>query len=133
MDLTSFEKAAEEGAVMNLKDPAGNILRQDDGTPITITLAGVHSPRWTRAQDALQNRIMSMKEKRDAAEMRSDRCGLLAAATLSWSGIVIDGVATEFSAKNAKSVYLRFRWIADQVDEFVAQKENFLPASSTDS
>jgi len=131
MDLANFEKAAEEGAVLELKDPAGNLLKQDDGTtPITIRLAGVTSPRWQKATDTLQNRIMSSKEKRDALELRSDRCGLLAAATLGWEGIVLDGVNLEFSTKAALTLYMRFRWIADQVDEFVAKKENFLPASS---
>jgi hypothetical protein len=133
MDFTNFEKAAEQGAILELKDPAGNRLKQEDGSPVTIQLAGVTSPRWTRATDALQNRVMNSKEKRDANDIRMDRCGLLAAATLGWSGIEVDGQKLEFSTSVAQKFYARFRWVADQVDEFVAAKENFLPASSSNS
>src|SRR6516164_2410909 len=99
MDLSSFENAAEEGALLTIKDPAGHALLQDDGkTPVTILLAGTESPKWTKAMDNLQNRLMSAKDKRDANDLRKDRAALLASVTLDWDGIVVDGKAIPFSA-----------------------------------
>jgi hypothetical protein len=134
MDLTVFEKASDEGADMVLKDPAGKgPIKNGDGSEVTIKLAGITSPRWTRAMDALQNRLIANKDKTLSAEdIRGNRCGLLAAATLDWNGIEVDGNPVPFSEANAKKLYLRFRWVADQADEFIAAKEHFLPASSKD-
>jgi hypothetical protein len=132
MDLSAFEKAAEEGSLLSLKDPAGKALLQDNGNPVTIMLAGTESPRWTKAMDNLQNRLMASKEKRDAHDLRNDRASLLAAVTLDWDGIVVDGKPLQYTPAEAKKLYIRFKWLADQVDSFIAAKENFLPASSAD-
>jgi hypothetical protein len=133
LDLSFYEKASEEGADLALKDPAGKALLNGDGSTVTIKLAGVTSPRWTRAMDALQNKLIAAKEKQSAEDIRGNRCSLLAAATLGWHGIEVDGNPLEFSEANAKKLYVRFRWVADQVDEFIAAKEHFLPASSANS
>jgi hypothetical protein len=134
MDFSIFEKAAEEGSLLTLKDPAGKTLLQSDGeNPITILLAGVNSPRWTKAADLLQNRLMNLKEKRDALEIRADRCGLLASITLAWDGIELNGEPVPCKFDDVKKFYMRFKWVADQVDGFITSNENFLPASSIDS
>ena len=143
LDLANFETAAEKGAPLELKDPAGLPLTYDTGEmeeidgevqavmkPITIWLAGVESPRWAKAADALTNKINDMKEKRSAQDIRVDRAAILAKMTLRWDGIVVDGKALECNEENAKKLYARFRWIMDQVDRFIAVRENFLPASS---
>jgi hypothetical protein len=133
LDLTNFETTAEEGCVLFLKDPANsNQLVQDDEakTPVSIRLAGVESPRWTKAADALANKIGANKEDRNLQTVRSDRAHLLAAVTIGWSGIVVDGAPVEFSFEAAKKLYIRFKWIMEQADRFVGDRKVFLPASS---
>lgn len=138
LDLTQFETAAEEGAPLSLKDPAGRPLTYDGGEvgpdgpemkPIRIWLAGVESPRWTKASDALTNKLQDSKEQRTAQDIRADRAGILAKMTLRWEGIIVDGQPLECNEANAKKLYMRFKWIMEQVDRFIAVRENFLPAS----
>lgn len=142
LDLASYETAAEEGAPLYLKDPAGRPLEYETGEtevvdgetkpvmkPITIWLAGVEAPRWTRAADEMANKLKESKEERTIQDIRGDRAGMLAKMTLRWEGVVLDGQTLECTEANAKKLYIRFRWILEQVDRFLAVRENFLPAS----
>ena len=40
MDFSNVSAAAEDGAVLELKDPAGELILKDDGSPVTYLLHG---------------------------------------------------------------------------------------------
>jgi len=138
-DLSNFENAAEQGAPLELLDPAGRPLLYEVGTnesgpiekPVTIWLAGTTSQRWTKAADALANKLQDMKETRSVQDIRNDRASILAKMTLRWEGVVVDGAELPFSEANAQKLYVRFPFILEQIDKFLAKKENFLPASQS--
>lgn len=136
MDLSAFSSASEDGATLHLKGPDGALLHQDDGSPITIKLAGNDSKRWRGCMDRVgDSRLKKVVPGRPSnytmAEQRDDACTLLASVTLSWQGIIVDGTPMECTAENAKKLYQRFNWIREQVDEFVGERRNFSPASLT--
>lgn len=137
MDLAKYKSAAEQGAVMEVRDPAGDVMFKEDGsTPITITLAGTESKRWRKAEDAVGDKRLERAGTRATTtaksmrEAREDRAFLLAAVTLAWDGIVVDGNPLECNQKNAKDLYIQYDFITTQVDAFLAERKNFLPVSS---
>lgn len=141
MDLSTLDitASAEEGAVMELRHPASHAVLVDaDKKPLTITLAGDDSERVRKAQRAATNRRLAMQGRRSgnkltAEELEADGIDVLAAATVAWTGIVLDGQPLDCTPANAKTVYARLPWIREQAETFTADRANFLRASSTTS
>lgn len=132
MDLNQLDTVAvgEAGVAMQLKHPTtGEPLAQENGEPITITLAGADSDRFRSAQRAnADRRIKNARRNSSSADIEADGLELLASATLGWSGIKVDGEALDANKANVKKVYTRFPWIREQVDVFIGDRANFLPS-----
>jgi hypothetical protein len=139
MDLESFatRSKAEEGAPMEVRNPVTQEpLLQDDGQPVTITLAGSDSDRFQRVQRHNLNRRLKNSGRRGnvtltAEELDAEKIETLVACTISWSGIQRRGAPIDCTPDNARSVYKDFPWVREQADEFVNDRVNFLKASST--
>lgn len=134
MDLSQFdtEKAAEQGALCHLVNPATNEkLYQDDKSPVGIQVHGSDSSKYRKAQRTLNNKRLENQFKKRSQkitmeQLEEDSLELLVAVTVGWQGIVVDGEPLEFSEKNCRELYTRFTWIREQVDEFVTDRSNFL-------
>jgi len=133
MDLSdlSTKEAADDGAVLELRGPTGAPIMQDDGAPVTITLLGADSDVLTRVANQQTNRYL---RDRGAATMTAEgatanRIDYLAAATVAWSGIKVDGDVLDCTRDEARKLYRRFPFIRDQASAFVDDRANFLKAS----
>ena len=139
LDLVS---AAEDGAVMTVRHPTtGEDLhyKDSDGNmkPITITLRGNDSKVFRDRMDYHMRRNGGNNAKQQTlAELEDQSSDLLAAVTVAWDGVFweVDGekVELECSRINAKMVYKNRPWLRRQVDEFVAEAENFFNKNSND-
>jgi hypothetical protein len=133
MDLNQFDTvgASDEGAVMELRHPVTGIaLVQDDGTAVSIRLAGMDSGRFRKQQRAnTDRRLRGSRRGVTGTEMDAEGLELLVAVTLGWTGIEIDGERPEANAVNVRKVYTKFPWIREQVDNFVGDRANFLKNS----
>ena len=135
MDLSTLDTAelANQGALLELRDPAGNPVLQEDGSPVTLTLLGEDSDIVTQVTNRNANQFLrgtSAGGQAVTAEMsRTNEINKFATATVGWSGIVVDGEAVTFSLDAAKALYRRFPWIRDQVRTFVGDRANFTKAS----
>ncbi|MDH7787650.1 hypothetical protein QBD01_003677 [Ochrobactrum sp. 19YEA23] len=135
MDLASLA-VTHEGQTLQLRHPIeGTILKTEDDEPITITLVGTDSDVFRKAQRTILDRRLNQKGKTklSAAELEEEAVTTLISCTLGWSGIVLDGEELAFSAENVRKLYSRtdLPWIRDQVDEFIADRANFLKPSAT--
>lgn len=131
LDLSQFDTvpAANQGQVMEVLHPATNQpLLDDEDNPVTITLAGIDSDVFRKAQRAATNRRLAMKgrTKITADELETDALETLVACTLGWSGIGMNGEALECNHANIRKVYTEFRWLREQVDEFVGDRAAFM-------
>lgn len=138
LDLLTLDtrRAADEGAVMEVRHPVTNeVLKQDNGEPVTITLAGRDSDRVKRLQRATLDRRLAGGRRRNlsftADEIDKNRLEELVALTLGWSGIVLRGSLIEPTAENARDLYQTVDWVREQAEEFVDDRANFLKASPT--
>jgi hypothetical protein len=138
MDLSTFstEKLSEEGAVLYVVDPRTEEPFAD-GT--SITLSGVDGAKYRDFQHRIQNRRYKSigrgktKIDLDAAELEQEGLELLAACTLSWTGIDWDGAPLPCTPDNAKMLYTKSGWLREQVDAFIGNRQNFFPKPASSS
>lgn len=138
MDLNTLDTktVSDEGVAYTLRHPVtGEELVQDDGSPIQITLAGIDSDRFRKQSRANTERRLRTGTRRQITqeEMDVDGLDLLAACTMDWSGIVVDGQEPPCDMDHAKDLYKRFPWIREQVDTFIGARANFIRSSQTSS
>lgn len=134
LDITP---SSNDGAVMTIIDPINNVpVLNDDGTPMTIRLAGIDSDRYKKAEQASINRRLSMGGRRGggkptAQELEQATLSALVAATISWDVTFEPGQKLEYNEQNVRSVYSKFSWLKEQVEDFVNTRANFAKASTT--
>ncbi len=140
MDLKKIDTkaAANSGRKMYLRGPDGMPVKIDEAGPAGkenqayITLLGVDSDAFIARKNSTGNRRLKAKKTDLTIEsLDADRAALLATCTLNWKGIELDGAPVTCDFENAKKLYSEFKWIYEQVDEFVGDRENFLPTSLT--
>lgn len=131
MDLAKLDvtSAANAGATLTLRHPATG-----DDMETTITLAGRDSATWKEAERKYADRRLAQMQRNGkmgnitTAEVEERGLKLLAAVTLDWTGVELDGKPVACTKENAEHIYARFAWIAEQVDGFVGDRSNFLPS-----
>lgn len=137
MDFRKYDvvKAAETGAILYLRDPAtGEPLGQENpetGEPegAWIKLMGTDSTVYKNAIHSRLNKRLNQKKQKDVDIAVEEKSTLvtLAKMTIDWSEETgIDGELLECTQQNAVRLYREFPWVKEQVDEFVAERSNFL-------
>lgn len=127
-DFTTRDVAqkAEEGAELEVLDPVTG-----DGVGVFIILAGADSTIHRKATATIAKRRMSnMKGFRNMAldpeKFEAEGIEVLAACTLGWRGVVVDGAPLPCSRDNAIQLYTRFPWLREQVDQFISDRSVYL-------
>jgi hypothetical protein len=131
MDISKLnvKASAEQGATLQLRNPfSGEELFNDDKSPMTISLLGRDSEPYRRTSRATANK--NLKAGRAAPKVEKfeqDGVELLAAVTTGWN-IQFGNEMLEFSPAKVRDLYAdpEYRWVYEQVDEFVAERSNFL-------
>lgn len=152
MDIASIGKVVETGAVLELKGPdmqtpvtqdvldeAGNPVMEKDPRgnevkkqkPVTITIASANSDLWQKMQEKIADEVRDMTKKYNALDRRFDVCQLLASVTIAWDGILVDGKKPECTFDNARNLYMKYKWVRDQVEVFASTHKNFMLPTST--
>ena len=127
--------AADRGAELHVRDPISGQPLEVNGASVTIRLAGEDSGAYRHHERAAINRRLENRQRNKvtAESLETDTINALAAVTLGWSNIGLDGQDLPFNQANARTLYRRFHWLREQVNEFVATRANFLPKLSTNS
>lgn len=128
-DLNSFDTIpqANEGAKCYLKD-----LRTGKPTSLYITVRGMDSDAFRelkveRARDMALRREQGNLEDLTPAEREELTIDSLARMTTSWF-IKLGGVEVPFSVAKAREIYRGYPAVREQVNLFMADRANFLPA-----
>lgn len=140
MDLKALDTiaASNAGAPMTVRDANGKAVRDAAGNPVTITLLGVDSNEYqSRKREhvdrVLQSQLQSRRRQSTAISAESfedDTLEDCIACTTGWHGIVFEDKELEFSAANVRMLYTKLPMLREQVEEFIADRVNFLPASA---
>lgn len=130
IDLSTIDtvKGANEGFDVTIYHPGTH-----EDLDIVIRVLGKDSDEFnkiTRAQNKKRMAKMSKGGFRAGSippeEFERDGIELLAACTLSWSGVVIDGEEVKCSKESAAELYERFPWIKEQIDTAIGDRANFI-------
>lgn len=135
LDLSALDtaKGAEQGYELTLSHP-----KTGEPTPMKITVLGADSDAYReKLRDFQRRRADRMNKGRRLSvtpeEIEAETLEMLVAVTTGWSGFTLDGAPLPFSGDNARTVYRRFSWIREQVDQAVGDRANFLPTSASAS
>jgi hypothetical protein len=139
MDLSKFDSLLNSESQLTVLDPEGNPLTYEgpDGPlPVLISLVCCDSPEYVRVHKQqvteIAERATSRKGKVITGESSErDKLDLLVACTKGWVGFTMNGASFNYSPVNARTLYSRYRFIRDQVDEFIHERGNFLAGNST--
>lgn len=122
-------KASNEGIEVRLFHPA---TREDLDTFIRVLgrdsdayKAKLHEQQQARAKKAQRGSLFQMTNPPTPDEIEQAAIGLLAAVTVSWSGVEISGEVLPFNYENAKRFYSEYPWVREQIDSEVHDRRNF--------
>lgn len=131
-DLSQLDTvaAADTGATMTVRHPVtGDDLNGADDKPMTLTVLGADSGEFKRA---VSDSAKARKPGKVATIADAERAtvDMLTRITTGMSGNwTWDGKAFPFSKENVKRLYTERPWLRQQVDEFIADRANFLASS----
>jgi hypothetical protein len=132
VDLADLDtaKGGEEGFELQLLHPT-------TGDPLTtkITVLGQDSDTYQdAAREQARKRSVAMRKRRNyqpsTEELDSDFIDLAVAATKGWVDMQVDGKDYPFTVANARLLYRRFKWIREQVESAIGDRNNFLPSAA---
>jgi len=131
MGLNDIGKVKETSDVELTHPATGEVLLNDDGTPMTITVHGPYSSTYKSISHAQQNKRL-MKAQRtggkmslSAEEIEASSLDLLVKCTESWN-LTLDKEPEGFSQDKARQVYLDYPWVREQVDAVFGDTRAFL-------
>lgn len=120
MDLSTL--LPKNDAVIQLKHPVTGEFLPD----IEVQIVGHDSSVFKNAIKARAKAQIARKSKElDLNANERDTIELLAQCTLGWKGISEGSKVIEFSFDNAVSLYTRYNWIKEQIDNAISDRANF--------
>lgn len=132
MDLMDL-KPTSNTVEVTLKHPnTGKTLKNDDKSPMTITLYASHSKEYKSVMHEQTNkRLKDMQKGKSqditAQDMEEATLNTLSRITYSWD-ITYDKEKPELSSDKAKQLYEEVFWIKDQIEEALADSLDFTKA-----
>lgn len=125
-DLGSFD-GIDQATKMNVCHPGTGVpLLNEAGENIFIEVYGKDSDVYRKTQRGITDRRLKARQGSITAErIEAEATEVLAACTKSWN-LVVDGAVPDCNAGKAKTVYARFKWLKEQVDDYIAERANFL-------
>ncbi|MBO0334575.1 hypothetical protein J0X12_13180 [Sneathiella sp. CAU 1612] len=124
-DVAAFDLKArsEAGAPLTLRHP-----KTGEDLPAVIWLQGEDAENYRKClRSQIDRQIMERKLELTAAELEERLIERLAAITLRFENIELDGVQYDGTAENVLRLYRDHLWIREQVAAFVEDRANFLP------
>ena len=132
MDLMDLKPTSNTVEVA-LKHPnTGELLANDDKSPMTITLHASHSKEYKSAfHEQTNKRLKDMQEGKKtevtAQDMEEATLSMLSKVTASWD-ITYNKKKPKLSVDVARDLYEEVFWIKDQLEEALADSLDFTKA-----
>jgi len=109
----------------------GEILTNDDGTPMVVTVHGPYSSHYKAITHAQQNRRLAKAQRLGgkmtltAEELEASSLDLLVKCTAGWKVTLEKGVE-KFSEEKVREVYVKMPWVRDQIEAVFGDTRAFL-------
>ena len=130
MDLKDLTPNLDD-VIVTIKHPTtGDVLKNDDGTDMTITVLAPHSKEYKKAQhEQISKRLKKAQKSKsqdvDYSDIEEATLEVLAKVTKAWD-ITFGGEKPELTVAIAKSIYDEVFWIKNQIEEEVSESLDFM-------
>ena len=129
MDLKDLTPNLDD-IVVDLKHPAtGDVLKNEDGTNMRITILAPHSKEYKKAQhEQISKRLKKAQKSKsqdvDYSDIEEATLEVLAKTTKAWD-ITYNGEKPKLTVAKAKDLYEEVFWIKSQLEEVVTDSLDF--------
>ena len=129
MDLMNLKPTSDVVEVTLTHPSTSEVLKNEDGTAMTITMYASHSKEYKVIVHEQTNKRLKLAQAKIKTELTSElieeaSLDLLSSATKSWN-ITYGKKIPELTRELAKVVYQDVFWIKDQIEEAVADSLDF--------
>lgn len=125
MDLSKLKNIDEPVKCVLTHPVTDEVLTDDEGKEMFISVYGKDSGEYKRAFNARVNKSISSKKKTKTIEDGTNEAiELLAEITTDWN-IVVDGKKPKYTKAEAVKLYSDWSWVKEQVDQFVHDRTVF--------
>lgn len=132
MDLKDLTPKSDV-VVVEIKHPStGEVLKNDDKSPMTITMFAPHSKEYKKVlHEQTNKRLKQMQSKKSqditAEDLEEAALEALAKTTKEWN-ITFGGEQPKLTVAKAKEIYDEVFWIKNQLEGAVADSLDFMKA-----
>ena len=130
MDLKDLTPNLDD-VVVEIKHPTtGDVLKNDDGTNMTITILAPHSKEYKKFQhEQISKRLKKAQKSKsqdvDYSDIEEATLEVLSKTTKSWD-ITYGGEKPKLTVARAKELYEEVFWIRNQIEEVVTDSLDFM-------
>ena len=130
-DLLSIGKTKETTNVVLYNPVNSEILTNEDGSEMTITIHGPYSKRYKSISHAQQNRRLQKAQRTggklnlSAEEIESSALDLLVKCVEDWT-ITLGGEQPACTETKVREVFTDLPWVREQVDAALGDAQAFL-------
>jgi hypothetical protein len=129
MDLSSLI-ASSDVVELQLKTMAGELMETEAGEAISLLVIGTDHSDFIKANNAIMNQrlkkaTMTRKVQVTAEQLEAENLQRTAACIKGFKNITLDE-SLEYNDFNVRKLLKSVPFIREQVDEFVADRANFL-------
>lgn len=126
-------KREDEGSTIHLRDEMQEPWIED-GKPVTITVAGMYSTRYRRAESASGRRFQKqMRAQGGDFDMRAYNEDVAAQCVLAWSGFTDSGQPVEPTRDLVLRLFAAMPWVYPQVSAAMENHAAFFGKGSPSS
>lgn len=124
-DLGEYKRKTMDIADIEITHPVTG-----EALGVTISVMSPDSDDYRKIALQQQNEnikyVRKNRGKTTAEKMAEDSMNLLVAITVGWNGLLENGQPIPFTPDNVRKVYTEFPFIKETVDEFTADRRNFI-------
>lgn len=129
MDLMNLKPTSDVVEVTLTHPSTSEVLKNEDGTAMTITMYASHSKEYKIIVHEQTNKRLKLAQSKVKTDITSElieeaSLDLLSSATKSWN-ITYGKKTPELTRGLAKEIYQEVFWIKDQIEEAVADSLDF--------
>ena len=133
MALSNIGKPKDTTEVELTHPITGEMLLNDDGSTMTVTVYGPYSDTYRKINHDQQNKRLMRAQRTGgkvnltAEEIEASGLELLVKCTADWKITLEDGKGVEpFSHDAARDVYTQYPWLREQIDAVFGDTKAFL-------
>jgi hypothetical protein len=131
MDLLNIGTTKETTDVTLYNPVTSEVLRNEDGSEMTITVHGPYSKKYKAISHAQQNRRLQKAQRTSgklnltAEEIEASALDLLVKCVEAWN-VTVGGEQPDATEAKVREVFEKLPWVREQVDAALGDAQAFL-------